>query len=84
MIQKIFSVYDNKAEAFLPPFFCATRGQAIRMLTDAVSDPAHQFAKHPEDFALFELGTYNDANGALTSNATPTGVIICLELVKEK
>lgn len=61
---QIFTVYDCKAEAYLPPFYLNTRGQAIRAFTDSVNDPNHQFAKHPEDYTLFFLGSYEDANAS--------------------
>ncbi len=61
MIHQVFTVHDSKASAYLPPFYFSTLGQAIRAFTDSVNDPGHGFAKHPEDYTLFHLGTYDDA-----------------------
>lgn len=63
MILKIFSVYDSKAEAYLPPFFVASKGAAIRMFSDACNDVGHNFFKHAEDYTLFELGEFDDLTG---------------------
>lgn len=63
MILKTFSLFDRKAGAFMTPFFMPSRGQAVRALTDLVSDPATTVARHPGDFALFELGSFDDALG---------------------
>ena len=65
MILQVFTVYDSKVEAYFSPFFCKTRGEAIRSFTDAISDPQHQFAKHLEDYTLFHIGSYDDAKGEL-------------------
>ncbi len=61
MIHRIFSVYDLKAEAYLQPFFCPTKGLAIRSFTEIINDRNHNFSKYPEDYTLFELGTFDDA-----------------------
>lgn len=61
---EIFSVYDSKAEAYLTPFFLATKGLAIRSFTQAINDVKHQFAMYPADYTLFHLGTYDDSKGS--------------------
>lgn len=71
MIQKIFSVYDRAANAYLQPFFMPARGLAIRAFTDLVNDEKNQFHKHPEDYQLFELGSYDDVAGKLDCKASP-------------
>lgn len=65
MKSKIFCVYDSKVEAYLNPFYMATKGQAIRAITDTLADDNHQFSRHPEDFTLFELGEYDDSTGCM-------------------
>ena len=64
MIHKMFTVYDSKAEAYLQPFFSSTTGLAIRSFTEAVNQNDHQFSKYPEDYTLFEIGSYNDEDGS--------------------
>lgn len=71
MILKVFSVYDVKAEAYLQPFFMTSKGQAVRGFTDLLNDGQSQFSKHPGDFTLFELGSFDDSNGFFTSNTVP-------------
>ena len=63
---KAFAVYDQKAEAYLRPFFTKTRGQAIRGFVDAVNDPNHEFNKHPDDYTLFYLGEFDETKGELS------------------
>ncbi len=60
MILKVFTVYDEKAHAYLPPFFLPREEQAIRTFTDCVNAEDHQFGKHPHDYTLFGCGEFND------------------------
>ena len=76
----IYSVYDSKAEAFLPPFFLPREEMAIRTFSDAVNSNDHQFGRHPEDYNLFRLGTFDDSSGELRSEITPIVVAYALEL----
>lgn len=65
MTLKVFAVRDLKAEAFLQPFFSPSVGSAMRAFADAVNDKNCPFNKHPSDYALFEIGTYDDSDAAL-------------------
>jgi len=60
---KIFTVFDGPANAYLPPFFFHAAGQAVRAFTDSANDDQHLIGKHPADYTLFEVGTYDDATG---------------------
>ena len=59
-MQKLYTVYDEKAEAFLPPFFVPAHGLALRAFKDCVNSKDHQFGKHPSDYTLFYLGDWDD------------------------
>lgn len=65
MIFKAFSVFDMKSGAFGVPFFIPTVGQAVRMFSDLASDGNSMVCRHPSDFVLYEIGTYDDATGLL-------------------
>lgn len=60
MIHKMFSIYDEKAEAYLKPFFFPTIGMATRAITDCVNDVNHDFCAHSSDYTLFLLGEWDD------------------------
>jgi len=62
-IQKLFTVYDEKAATFLPPFFVPTAGIAVRAFKDCINSKDHQFGKHPHDYTLFYLGEFSDDDG---------------------
>lgn len=72
MIHKIFCVYDEKACAYLPPFFLPEAGQAIRVFTDCVNSKDHQFGAHPSDYTLFHIGEYDDNSAKIHAHAPKT------------
>ena len=63
MIYSVFSIYDSKAEAYLPPFILPKQAQAKRAFSDCVNSDTHQFGQNPADYTLFELGNFNDEDG---------------------
>ncbi len=73
MILKLFSVYDEKAKAYLPPFALPEKGMAVRTFGDCVNDKNHAFGQHPEDYTLFEVGSYDDTKGKITENKQTIG-----------
>lgn len=79
MIVMYFSVRDKQINAFMPPFACRTKGEAIRSLTDALSNKDHQFFKHSGDYDLYLLGTWDDETGGFTV-IPPERVCGCLDL----
>lgn len=83
MIMQMFTVYDKKVGAFLPPFFARSEGEALRSFMDACQDGSHQFCKHAEDFALMRVGEFDDSSGLVVSKAGgPEMVIQAFECVK--
>jgi len=65
MQEHLYSVWDSKAEEFLPPFFAKTDGLAIRSFQEAINNQEHMFAKYPEDYTLFKLGSWFTTDGKL-------------------
>lgn len=60
---KVFTVHDGAVGAYLQPFFCPSRGVAVRLFTECCNDPKHQFFKYPGDYNLFELGSFDEQSG---------------------
>ncbi len=63
MLWKMFTVYDSKAEVYLPPFCFKAKGEALRAFTGSANQPDHPVANHPGDYTLFEIGAYDDSTG---------------------
>lgn len=70
MIMQIYTVYDNKTEVFMRPWYALTDGEAMRIFTDAVADPQSPYSKHPLDFTLYHIGSFND-HGATFEGRDP-------------
>jgi len=79
MIRKIFSVYDCKSELYLNPFFMSTKGEALRAFGDIANDPQSQIGKHPCDFSLMEIGSFDDAKGMVMPMLTPLSLGVAIE-----
>jgi len=82
MNQKVYTIYDIKVEAYLQPFFLPSKGAAIRAMQDCVSDNAHAFSRHAEDYQLFELGEWDDNTATFVFHTSPEPIIKLHELVK--
>ena len=65
MIHNMYAVYDEKAKAHLPPFILPELGMAIRTFTDCINAPDHSFGKHPYDYTLYEIATFDDKTATL-------------------
>lgn len=67
MILIIVSVKDTAAQAFGRPIFVPSTAVAVRSFRDEVNrkDSNEDMAKHPEDFELYELGSFDDSNGVI-------------------
>jgi len=71
MVLKIYSILDVKGSIYGQPFFMTQNGLALRAFSDLVEDPKTTVNKHPEDFKLYELGTYDDCSGLFVSLPKP-------------
>lgn len=63
MIVKVFSLLDTKTGIYNLPWFMVHTGMAIRTIIDLAADPNTTIARHPADFVLVDLGTFDDATG---------------------
>lgn len=66
-----YSVYDRKAQAYATPFFLHRNEVAVRSFRDAVMDPKHPMAAHPEDYELHHVGSWDDNNGCFLDFGRP-------------
>lgn len=69
---RMYSIFDNKAEAYNTPFFQRTHGEAIRSFETACADPQTDFFKHAGDYALFFIGSFDASSGVVQPEALPS------------
>lgn len=63
----ICAVRDAKLDAFSRPMFVPTLGVALRSFTDEVNRKESELHKHPEDYAMYHLGTFDEDWGKFES-----------------
>lgn len=80
MIINVYSVYDKAVKAFAPPFYARSAGEAIRSFQQLCTDPQSNVSRHPTDFVMFGLGTYDDSTG-LFSTQEPMRMIGASEIL---
>lgn len=81
MILRCYSIYDRKALQYHPPFYAVTDGSAVRSFADLVKDPNTNIGRHPADFVLYCVGTYDDNKGAMTPVSPLTHIMDAAALV---
>lgn len=75
----VFALRDSKSESYGMPVVYKSSGLMIRDLTDQVAQGQSIIAKHPQDFGLFHIGTYDPSTAVFTSLEQ----INCLGLVSD-
>ena len=60
-----YTIYDVASGTYMRPFFSQADGQAIRGFKDIATDANHEIGKHPEDYTLYRVGTFNDTTGLM-------------------
>ena len=63
MIINAYTIFDTASGAYMRPFFLLSDSQATRSFTDIATDAEHEVGKHPEDYSLVRIGTFNDSKG---------------------
>ena len=84
---KIYTIYDSKVSAYVIKPFCAqSKGSVVRELFDVVNgtDKSAPIAKHPHDYSLFEIGTFDDITGVLSPYVAREHVIALHELLNKE
>jgi len=81
MLMQIMAVYDSKAEVYNRPFFVEAVGIALRSFMDLLKEGTHDFAKHPEDYTLFHLGSFDNKTAKYDLFATPKSLGVAIEFM---
>ena len=84
MKQIQFTIYDNAANAYLPPFCLHNEQMAMRVFGDCIQSADHQFSKHPSDYTLFKIGEFDDISGQLTPEKAPQSLCNGIQFVLDQ
>jgi len=73
MLLVVCSIKDRAADAYGRPFYVPAVGVAIRSFQDEINRSAadNQMNQHPDDFDLFEFGTFDDNSGLFDLHDVP-------------
>lgn len=79
----VLSIYDAKIEAYMRPFTSQTEGQALRVFSDELLREGSIIGAHPEDYALFVIGDFDDHSGELKSSPAPKCIARAHEMLAQ-
>lgn len=65
----MYTIRDAKAEAYMQPFFAPTLGVAMRYLTTAMANLDHEFRVNSGDYALYEIGVFDEETGRVVCDS---------------
>ena len=82
MNMKVYTIYDSKVEAYLPPLFFPSKGDFLRAFAEAANDPKSNIGKYPADFTAFEMGSWDNSSAKFALHETPISIGIGNEFVK--
>jgi len=83
MILKAFCLLDTKVSAFATPFFMPHIGNAVRACAELGQDMTTTVGRHPADFHLYEIGTYDDQTGLMEALRQPISHGPVLAFIKQ-
>lgn len=72
----IFSIYDQKMDAYMRPFTAPTKNFAMRSFGDMLQEEGSVVSMHPEDYCLFQLGWMDEYSGVLTAEKISLGFAV--------
>jgi len=64
----LYAIRDIKADAFASPFHIQNDGMAVRAASDVALDTNSLLNKHPSDYEVWFLGSFDESTGIITSS----------------
>lgn len=91
MTESLFAVYDNKVESAITIFTARNTNDGMRSFGDQVNKKNPQtgeyvlvFARHPEDYGLYEIGTWVPDEMKVVMHEAPKGLGLALEYLEKE
>ena len=78
----VYAIYDSGVSTWLKPVYAKNNGEILRSFTEICNDSQSQFFKHPSDYTLFELGTFDDDSGVFTLHKVPNRLVMAQDLFR--
>jgi len=77
---KIYAIRDRALDAYNRPFFLQADGAAIRAFQDEINNKESELSKHPDDYDLYTIGSFDDNKGVISAHE-PLQIAIGKQLV---
>lgn len=61
---EVFCMFDRIANSYGRPFTSYSVGTAVRSFADDLNNSQSPFYNHPDDYDLYHLGSYSDADAS--------------------
>ncbi len=71
---EIFDIFDSATGSYARPFFMLTKSEASRAFVDIINDDKSAIHKHPEDFTLFHLGSFDQDSATFVVLPAPSSM----------
>ena len=63
----MYTVYDNVTKLYSPPLLDINNGAMMRNMQDILTrDPNNAWAKFPDNYTLYNIGTWDETSGVPT------------------
>lgn len=81
-MKTIVAIKDTAARVYGIPFVVQAAAQAVRSLRDEVNnkDSSSDVARHPADFELYEIASFDDDTGMVYPAASPVLLVRAKDL----
>lgn len=83
MLMSVFAIYDAGIMTWKPPMFCRAKGEILRWWIEMVNNGQTDLSKHPQDYTLFDIGTWDDEGCKFDLHKTPISLGVAIEFVKK-
>lgn len=81
MILRIISIFDKGAGYYGTPVFAPSAYAALRSVKDLLSDPKSTLSLYPDDFHVYEVGSFDDSLGLITPHPHPVSLSSIREML---
>lgn len=80
---KVFAIRDKATEAYANPFYMTTIPEAIRAFKNVAMEPESNICKHPQDYELYQLGTFDNISGMFKDKIINFGTALAVQQEKD-
>lgn len=83
MKKDLYSICDVKTGIFYPPMEFTNRNDCMRGIGDDLRHRDTIMSRHPEDFNVHYVGTFDDETGVVTPNQVRAVSFTCASLLED-